>query len=66
MLRRIHEQRRALGYYAADIGIPILTSMQWELIDSIIYLLQPFEELTKQKSCEMKYIYLFIPSVIIF
>ena len=64
MLRRFHEQRRALGYYAADIDISIITFMQRELMDRIIKLLQPFKEL-QNKNLAIWNIFLFIPSVII-
>lgn len=65
MLRSIYEQRRALGQYATDHDIVTLTSSQWDVIDRLLQLLQPFEELTKQASSESEYISVVIPSVIL-
>ncbi|XP_041843803.1 zinc finger BED domain-containing protein 4-like [Melanotaenia boesemani] len=51
MLVSLLEQKRALGVYAADHELPAtFTTSQWELIENLTTLLQPFEELTKEIS----------------
>ncbi|XP_051776664.1 zinc finger BED domain-containing protein 4-like [Erpetoichthys calabaricus] len=49
MLQSLLEQKRALGAYASDFELPAtLTPNQWGLIENIITLLAPFEQLTKE------------------
>ncbi|XP_047222504.1 zinc finger BED domain-containing protein 4-like [Girardinichthys multiradiatus] len=49
MLHSLLEQKRVLGVYAADFELPAtFTSSQWELIENMTTLLEPFEELTKE------------------
>lgn len=54
MLESLREQKRALSAYVADFDLPAtLTANQWGLIDSMLSILEPFEELTREnsKSC---------------
>lgn len=51
MLRSLMEQKRALCTYGADYDLPVmLTASQWKLVENLISLLAPFEELTNQIS----------------
>ncbi|XP_049326832.1 zinc finger BED domain-containing protein 4-like [Astyanax mexicanus] len=49
MLQTLLEQKRAIGAYAADFELPAtLTASQWSLIENIVTLLAPFEQLTRE------------------
>ncbi|XP_013856587.1 zinc finger BED domain-containing protein 4, partial [Austrofundulus limnaeus] len=51
MLQSLLEQRHAIGVYAAEHDLPAtLTAHQWELMDNVLTILAPFEELTKEIS----------------
>lgn len=51
MMRSLVEQKRALGAYAADFELPAtLTANQWGIIENMITLLAPFEQLTRDIS----------------
>ena len=51
MLQNLLEQKRALGAYAADYELATMfTANQWGLIENMLSLLQPFEELTKESA----------------
>ncbi|XP_035984217.1 zinc finger BED domain-containing protein 4-like [Fundulus heteroclitus] len=51
MLQSLMEQKRALGAYGADYDLPsMFTGSQWKLVENMISLLAPFEELTHQIS----------------
>nr|XP_023693584.1 zinc finger BED domain-containing protein 4-like [Paramormyrops kingsleyae] len=51
MLQSLLEQRRAICVYAAENDLPAtLTAHQWELMDNVLTILAPFEELTKEIS----------------
>ena len=51
MLKSLLEQKRALCNYAADYDLPgIFTASQWKLIENMISLLDPFDELTHKIS----------------
>lgn len=51
MLESLIEQRRALGAFATENDLPAtLTMHQWGLIENVLTLLAPFEELTKEIS----------------
>ena len=47
MLERLMEQRRAIALYSNDFGITNLTLYQWHLVENILRLLQPIEEVIK-------------------
>lgn len=48
MMRSLVEQKRALCAYAADFELPAtLTANQWGIIENMITLLAPFEQLTR-------------------
>lgn len=51
MLQSLLEQRRAIGVYAAENELPAaFTAHQWELVENVLTILAPFEELTKEIS----------------
>lgn len=52
MLKSLLEQKRALCSYAADYDDlpPLFTGSQWKLVENVITLLEPFEELTNKIS----------------
>ncbi|XP_050309320.1 zinc finger BED domain-containing protein 4-like [Anthonomus grandis grandis] len=64
MIKRIYEQKRALTVYAADHNVDNLTSNQWVLLESLINLLQPFEEITKKMSSNKALISEVLPTVV--
>lgn len=47
MLERLLQQKRAISVYLTDCHIANLTAAQWELLEHLLKLLQPFEEITK-------------------
>lgn len=63
MLQRLHEQRQAVTAYSAETDIPTITAYQWALIENILRILQPFEEITKQASSDKEIISFVIPAV---
>lgn len=51
MLRSLSEQRRALAAYAVDFELPaFLSTYQWTLIENLLTILDPCEQLTKDIS----------------
>lgn len=49
MMQSLVEQKRALGAYAADFELPAtLTANQWGILENMITLLAPFEQLTRE------------------
>ncbi|XP_048849254.1 zinc finger BED domain-containing protein 4-like [Brienomyrus brachyistius] len=51
MLQSLFAQKRVLAAYSADHELPVtFTSHQWVLIENILSLLAPFEQLTKEIS----------------
>lgn len=51
MMKSLLEQKRVLGVYGADHELPVTFSVnQWTLIENMITLLTPFEQLTQQVS----------------
>lgn len=66
MLKSLLEQKRALGAYAADFDLPAtFTANQWSLIENMLSILQPFEELTKEISSSSATAADVIPSVMV-
>ncbi|KYN02015.1 Zinc finger BED domain-containing protein 4 [Cyphomyrmex costatus] len=65
MLSNLHEQRQAITAYAADRDIPTLTVMQWSIVENVLRVLQPFEEITKILSSDCETIGYVIPAIII-
>ena len=54
MLQSLLEQKRALHAYVADYELPATFSPnQWSLIENLLTILKPFEEVTRDnsKSC---------------
>lgn len=65
MLSSLMEQKHALGAYAADYELPAtLSSYQWGLIENILTLIVPFEELTKEISSSTATAADAIPSIV--
>lgn len=51
MLQSLLEQKHALSAYAADYELPAtFTANEWGLIENMLTLLEPFEELTREIS----------------
>jgi hypothetical protein len=65
MLSRLYEQRQAISTYAVDNELSTLTSTQWSLIRNIVYVLKPFEEITKLASADKECISYVIPAATI-
>ncbi|XP_052393278.1 zinc finger BED domain-containing protein 4-like [Carassius gibelio] len=64
MLESLLEQKRSISAYGADHDLPVtLTSYQWALLEKIIIVLAPFEELTRQISSSTSSAAEVIPSV---
>lgn len=65
MLQRLLEQKRAVNVYASenDTSLSVLSSNQWNLLSSLINLLKPFEQITKEMSSEVALISQVIPVV---
>lgn len=63
MLKRNLEQRKALVMYAVGNKIPTLT-YQWGLVQKIVQLLSPFEEITKEASKRTSSISMIIPTIL--
>nr|XP_055063027.1 zinc finger BED domain-containing protein 4-like [Misgurnus anguillicaudatus] len=65
MLSSLMEQKHPLGAYAVDYELPVtLTSYQWGLIENILTVLAPFEELTKEASSSTATAADVIPSIV--
>lgn len=64
MLKRNLEQRKALVMYAVDNKIPSLTPYQWGLVQKIVQLLSPFEEITREASNRTSTISMIIPTIL--
>lgn len=67
MLERNLEQRKALVMYAVDNDndIPALTSYQWGLVEKLVQLLKPFQEITLEASERKSTISMIIPAILI-
>lgn len=64
MLKRLEEQKRPLSLLAAENNnIPSLSPNQWYLVENLIILLEPFEEITRHFSSTMCAISEVIPTV---
>lgn len=63
MLNSLLEQKHALMAYTADYDIPNLNATQWRLIENMVSILQPFEELTKGISSLKSSVADVIPSI---
>lgn len=63
MLERLYEQRQAVTAYASEYDIPTLAAYEWSLVENILRVLQPFEEITKEASAEKEIISYVIPAV---
>lgn len=63
MLERLHEQRQAVTAHSSETDIPTISAYQWALIENMLRVLQPFEEITKQASIDKEIISFVIPAV---
>lgn len=52
MHQRLHEQRQAVTAYSVETDIQTITAYQWALIENILCVPQPFEEIIKQASSD--------------
>jgi len=53
MVQRLLEQKKAVINYATDYDLPAVpTKHQWSLLEKLVDLLEPFEELTRQLSSD--------------
>lgn len=64
MLERALTLKRPILLYTANHDIPILSSYEWNLVEKLLHILQPFYEITKQVSSEMSCLSDVIPHVI--
>ena len=63
MLKRLLEQKIVITLYCAEhLTVPTLTSHQWTLSETLIGLLQPFHELTKEISANDTTLSMSIPA----
>ena len=64
MLQSLLEQKRPLGLYATEHKLPaVLTTNQWGLIENVLSILEPFEELTKTISSSSATAAVVIPEI---
>lgn len=63
MLSRLLEQKLSISLYLTDSNVSNLSAEQWELLDQLLKLLQPFEEITKITSSGYSCISEVIPHV---
>ena len=64
MLERLLEKKCALAIYVTEnCEIQNLSSTQWTILENILHLLQPFEEVTKIMSSSEAIISEIIPTV---
>ena len=65
MLQSLLEQRRTLGAYVADYDLPAtLNAAQWGVIENLLTILTPFEELTRKISSSAACVSDVIPSIV--
>lgn len=64
MIKRIHEQKRALTIYSADNNLDNITVNQWMLMEPMINLLQPFDEITNKMSSNEAFISEVLPTIV--
>lgn len=64
MMLRLLEQKRAISVYLIDSNIPNLTANQWDILEQLLKLLQPFEEITKITSSGLSCISEIIPHIV--
>lgn len=67
MLRRLLEQKRAIVLILSEVtDLPNLSASQWQLAESVVSLLSPFEEVTRNASSRNSSISMVLPSVKVF
>ena len=50
--------------YAVDNDIPTLSSYQWTIVEKVVQLLSPFEEISKESSNRTSTISMIIPTIL--
>lgn len=64
MLERLLEQKNALALFVSEYGgFQILSSAQWTIVENVLHLLKPFEEVTKIMSSSEAIVSEVIPTV---
>jgi hypothetical protein len=64
MLQRLLEQRLPISVFCSESeAVSNLTPVQWTLLEGVVHLLRPFEEITRNMSSETACISLVIPTV---
>ena len=63
MVQSILKQKMALAAYGAEHAIPHLTPNQWDLVEKIVAVLNPVEEITRSISTEVASVSLIIPFI---
>ncbi len=63
MLQRLSRLKSTVQLYAGDNEIPIPTANEWQLMEKVLRLLQPFFEITKKVSSEQSIISAVIPDL---
>lgn len=63
MLSRLREHRQALVAYAADYEIPMLTTNQWNMVERVSRVLEPFDEMISQATADHQTIGYVVPAV---
>ena len=64
MLKINLEQLKALIMYAVDNDIPTLSSYQWTIVEKVVQLLSPFEDISKESSNRTSTISKIIPTIL--
>ena len=63
MLQLLRNLKSTVRLYAGDNEIPIPTANEWQLMEKVLLLLQPFFEITKKVSSEQSILSAVIPDV---
>ena len=63
MLQSMLEQKVALATYGAEHAIPHLSPNQWDIVEKIVAVLNPVEEITQSISTEVASVSLIIPFI---
>ena len=63
MLQWLSVVKSAVQLYAGDNEIPILTANEWQLMEKVLHLLQPFFDITKKVSSKQSILSAVIPDI---
>ena len=64
MLKRLFEQKIPLATYAAECNLKLLTDFQWQIVEKLFHLLEPFDNITKTCSKREETVAQVIPSIL--